>query len=220
MCSRFYSASCRTKAGRMAARYSDTLRDRTDKNGSWEKRADIMSRLCPTVLFFWEHRWMMFRQKRSWPMLFLESQDLKMISSVYQQPGDPLRPDSPFMIRCSISMWCFHCVYRDGGEAFFFLQENEGKRMALPNAKLCPSGGDQRKRDTGPASDIKILSDHMQRSNQRVIQILWRKVRENGRGTEGGYGQGLLYVRGRGAGVWDDWSDIWWEKTLKCLVYQ
>lgn len=74
-------------------------------------------------------------------------------------------------IKCDISTVCIGMAASFG--AVLLAGGTKGKRMALPNAEIMihqaaiSGNGIQ-----GPASDIKILSDHMQRSNQRVIRIL------------------------------------------------
>ena len=56
--------------------------------------------------------------------------------------------------------------------AFLLAGGTRGKRFALPNAEImihqpAISGGIK-----GPASDIKIMSDYMQKSKQRLNRIL------------------------------------------------
>ena len=74
-------------------------------------------------------------------------------------------------IKCDVSTVCIGMAASFG--AVLLAGGTKGKRMALPNAEIMihqaaiSGNGIQ-----GPASDIKILSDHMQRSNQRVIRIL------------------------------------------------
>jgi ATP-dependent Clp protease protease subunit len=63
--------------------------------------------------------------------------------------------------------------------AFLLAAGAKGKRYALPNAEImihqpAISGGIK-----GPASDIKILSDYMQKNKKRLNQLLAENNRQN-----------------------------------------
>lgn len=110
-------------------------------------------------------------------LLFLEAQDPgKDIQLYINSPGGSVTAgfaiyDTMQYIKCDVSTVCIGMAASFG--AVLLAGGTKGKRMALPNAEIMihqaaiSGNGIQ-----GPASDIKILSDHMQRSNQRVIRIL------------------------------------------------
>lgn len=110
-------------------------------------------------------------------MLFLEAQDPnKEIQLYINSPGGSVTAglaiyDTMRYIKCDISTICIGMAASFG--AFLLAGGTHGKRMALPNAEIMihqPSmhgNGIQ-----GPASDIKIMSDYMQRSKQRLNRIL------------------------------------------------
>ena len=110
-------------------------------------------------------------------LLFLESEDPDKDVHLYiNSPGGSIPAgmaiyDTMKFIKCDVSTICIGMAASMG--AFLLAGGTKGKRMALPNAEIMihqaaiSGNGIQ-----GPASDIKILSDHMQRSNQRVIRIL------------------------------------------------
>ena len=110
-------------------------------------------------------------------LLFLESQDPEKDIQLYiNSPGGSITAgfaiyDTMQYIKCDVSTVCIGMAASFG--AVLLAGGTKGKRMALPNAEIMihqaaiSGNGIQ-----GPASDIKILSDHMQRSNQRVIRIL------------------------------------------------
>ena len=110
-------------------------------------------------------------------LLFLESEDPdKDIHLYINSPGGSVSAgmaiyDTMQYIKCDVSTVCIGMAASFG--AVLLAGGTKGKRMALPNAEIMihqaaiSGNGIQ-----GPASDIKILSDHMQRSNQRVIRIL------------------------------------------------
>ena len=87
--------------------------------------------------------------------LFLEAQD----------------PDTMKYIKCDVSTICIGMAASFG--AFLLAGGTHGKRMALPNAEIMihqpamHGNGIQ-----GPASDIKIMSDYMQKNKQRLNRIL------------------------------------------------
>ena len=109
-------------------------------------------------------------------LLFLESQDPdKDISFYINSPGGSVTAglaifDTMNYIRCDISTICIGLAASFG--AFLLAAGTPGKRFALPNAEImihqpAISGGIK-----GPATDIGILSDYMQKNKQRLNQLL------------------------------------------------
>lgn len=110
-------------------------------------------------------------------MLFLESQDPdKEIQFYINSPGGSVTAgfaiyDTMQYIKCDVTTICTGLAASFG--AFLLAGGTHGKRMALPNAEIMihqPAiHGDGIR---GPASDIKIISDYMLRSRQRLNRIL------------------------------------------------
>ena len=110
-------------------------------------------------------------------LLFLESQDPgKDIHLYINSPGGSVSAgfaiyDTMKYIKCDVSTICIGMAASFG--AFLLAGGTHGKRMALPNAEIMihqpamHGNGIQ-----GPASDIKIMSDYMQKSKQRLNRIL------------------------------------------------
>lgn len=110
-------------------------------------------------------------------MLFLESQDpSKDIQLYINSPGGSVTAgfaiyDTMQYIKCDVATICVGLAASFG--AFLLAGGTHGKRMALPNAEIMihqpamHGNGIQ-----GPASDIKIMSDYMQKSRQRLNRIL------------------------------------------------
>lgn len=79
--------------------------------------------------------------------------------------------DTMQYIKCDVSTICIGLAASFG--AFLLAGGAKGKRMALPNAEIMihqpaiHGSGIQ-----GQATDIKIMSDHMQKSRQRLNRIL------------------------------------------------
>lgn len=110
-------------------------------------------------------------------MLFLEAQDPgKDIQFYINSPGGSITAglaiyDTMQYIKCDISTICIGLAASFG--AFLLAGGTKGKRIALPNAEIMihqpaiHGSGVQ-----GQATDIKILSDHIQKSKQRLNRIL------------------------------------------------
>lgn len=110
-------------------------------------------------------------------MLFLEAQDPdKDIQFYINSPGGSVSAglavyDTMQYIKCDVSTICLGLAASFG--AFLLAGGTKGKRMALPNAEIMihqpaiRGNGIQ-----GQAADIKIMSDHIQRSKKRLNQIL------------------------------------------------
>ena len=109
-------------------------------------------------------------------LLFLEGQDPgKDISLYINSPGGSVTAgfaifDTMNYIKCDVSTICIGLAASFG--AFLLAAGTQGKRFALPNAEImihqpAVSGGIQ-----GPASNIKIMSDHIQKNKQRLNRLL------------------------------------------------
>lgn len=110
-------------------------------------------------------------------MLFLEAQDPgKDIQLYINSPGGSVTAgfaiyDTMQYIKCDVSTICVGLAASFG--AFLLAGGTHGKRMALPNAEIMihqpaiHGNGIQ-----GPASDIKIVADNMQKSKLKLNRIL------------------------------------------------
>ena len=107
-------------------------------------------------------------------LLFLEGQDPeKDISFYINSPGGSVSAgfaifDTMQYIKCDVSTICMGMAASMG--AFLLAAGTPGKRFALPNAEIMihqPLGGAQ-----GQASDIKIMSDHILRTRDKLNRIL------------------------------------------------
>lgn len=110
-------------------------------------------------------------------MLFLEAQDPeKDIQFYINSPGGSVTAgfavyDTMQYIKCDVSTICLGLAASFG--AFLLAGGTKGKRMALPNAEIMihqpavHGNGIQ-----GQATDIQIMSDHIQKSKARLDRIL------------------------------------------------
>ncbi len=110
-------------------------------------------------------------------MLFLEAQDPgKDIQLYINSPGGSVSAgfaiyDTMQYIKCDVSTICIGLAASFG--AFLLAGGTKGKRLALPNAEIMihqpaiHGNGIQ-----GQATDIKITSDHIQKSKKRLNAIL------------------------------------------------
>ena len=107
-------------------------------------------------------------------LLFLESQDAdKDISFYINSPGGSVSAglaiyDTMNFIKCDVSTICVGMAASMG--AFLLSAGAKGKRLALPNSEIMihqPLGGFQ-----GQASDIKIHSEHILRTKDKLNRIL------------------------------------------------
>lgn len=126
-------------------------------------------------------------------MLFLEAQDPGRDIQLYiNSPGGSVTAgfaiyDTMQYIKCDVSTICIGLAASFG--AFLLTGGAKGKRIALPNAEIMihqpaiHGNGVQ-----GQATDIKIVSDHMQKSKQRLNRILaentGKTIEEIARDTE------------------------------------
>ena len=110
-------------------------------------------------------------------MLFLEAQDSEKDIQLYiNSPGGSVSAgfaiyDTMQYIKCDVSTICIGLAASFG--AFLLAGGTKGKRIALPNAEIMihqpaiHGTGIQ-----GQATDIKITSDHIQKSKERLNSIL------------------------------------------------
>ena len=110
-------------------------------------------------------------------MLFLEAQDPEKDIQLYiNSPGGSVSAgfaiyDTMQYIKCDVSTICIGLAASFG--AFLLAGGAKGKRIALPNAEIMihqpaiHGNGIQ-----GQATDIKITSDHIQKSKKRLNMIL------------------------------------------------
>lgn len=149
-----------------------------EQTGRGERSYDIYSRLLSDrILFLGEEVSDHTAGLIVAQMLFLEAQDPeKDIQFYINSPGGSISAglaiyDTMRYIACDVSTICLGLAASFG--AFLLAGGTKGKRMALPNAEIMihqpavHGNGIQ-----GQASDIKIMSDHIQRSRRRLNQIL------------------------------------------------
>ncbi|MCI8483160.1 MAG: ATP-dependent Clp protease proteolytic subunit [Lachnospiraceae bacterium] len=110
-------------------------------------------------------------------MLFLESQEPEKDIQLYiNSPGGSISAglaiyDTMQYIKCDVSTICLGMAASFG--AFLLAGGAKGKRMALPNAEIMihqPAIHGQGIQ--GQATEIQIVSNHIQKSKQRLNQIL------------------------------------------------
>lgn len=142
-----------------------------------ERSYDIYSRLlADRVIFLGEDVNDTTASLITAQLLFLEGQDPdKDISLYINSPGGSVTAgfaifDTMNYIKCDVSTICVGLAASFG--AFLLAAGTKGKRFALPNAEImihqpAVSGGIQ-----GPASDIKIMSDYMQKNKRRLNGLL------------------------------------------------
>ncbi len=142
-----------------------------------ERNYDIFSRLlADRIIFLSEEVSDTSASLVTAQLLFLESQcPEKDISLYINSPGGSVSAgfaifDAMNYIKCDVSTICVGMAASFG--AFLLAAGTPGKRIALPHAEIMihqPAiSGDIK----GPASDIKIISDHIQRNKQRLNRIL------------------------------------------------
>ena len=110
-------------------------------------------------------------------LLFLESQDPNKDISLYiNSPGGSVSAgfaiyDTMNYVKCDVSTICMGLAASMG--AFLLAGGAKGKRLALPNAEIMIHqpliGG---KGLSGPAADIQIASEQMQKTKQRLTRLL------------------------------------------------
>lgn len=143
-----------------------------------ERSYDIFSRLLSDRIVFWgEEVSDMSASLIIAQMLFLEAQDPEKDIQLYiNSPGGSVSAgfaiyDTMRYIKCDVSTICTGLAASFG--AFLLAGGTKGKRIALPNAEIMihqpaiHGNGIQ-----GQATDIKITSDHIQKSKERLNSIL------------------------------------------------
>lgn len=164
-----------------------------DQTNKGERSYDIYSRLlADRIIFLGEDVNDTTASLITAQLLFLEGQDPNRDISLYiNSPGGSVTAgfaiyDTMNYIRCDISTICVGLAASFG--SFLLAAGTRGKRFALPNAEImihqpAISGGIK-----GPASDIKIMSDYMQKNKQRLnrlyAQNTGRTIEEIERDTE------------------------------------
>lgn len=143
-----------------------------------ERSYDIFSRLLSDrIVFLGEEVSDASASSMIAQMLFLEAQDPEKDIQLYiNSPGGSVSAgfaiyDTMQYIKCDVSTICIGLAASFG--AFLLAGGAKGKRMALPNAEIMihqPAiHGNGIK---GQATDIKITSDHIQKSKKRLNTIL------------------------------------------------
>lgn len=143
-----------------------------------ERSYDIFSRLLSDrIIFLGEEVSETSARLTVAQMLFLEAHDPNKDIQLYiNSPGGSVTAgfaiyDTMKFIKCDVATICVGLAASFG--AFLLAGGTHGKRMALPNAEIMihqpaiHGSGIQ-----GPASDIKIMSDYMQKNKQRLNRIL------------------------------------------------
>lgn len=159
-----------------------------------ERSYDIFSRLLSDrIIFLGEEVSDTSASLITAQMLFLEAQDPgKDIQLYINSPGGSVTAgfaiyDTMQYIKCDVSTICIGLAASFG--AFLLAGGTHGKRMALANSEIMihqpavHGNGIQ-----GQASDIQIMSDHIQKNKQRLNRILaentGRTIEEIQRDTE------------------------------------
>ena len=143
-----------------------------------ERSYDIFSRLLSDrIVFLGEEVSDMSASLIIAQMLFLEAQDPEKDIQLYiNSPGGSVSAgfaiyDTMQYIKCDVSTICIGLAASFG--AFLLAGGTKGKRIALSNAEIMihqpaiHGNGIQ-----GQATDIKITSDHIQKSKERLNSIL------------------------------------------------
>ena len=149
-----------------------------EQTGRGERSQDIFSRLLSDrIVFLGEEVSDSSAGIIIAQMLFLEAQDPeKDIQFYINSPGGSVSAgfavyDTMQYVKCDISTICLGMAASFG--AFLLAGGTRGKRMALPNAEIMihqPAiHGDGVR---GQATDIKIMSDHIQNSKRKLNRIL------------------------------------------------
>lgn len=149
-----------------------------EQTGRGERSYDIYSRLlADRIIFLGEEVSEASASLVVAQLLYLESEDPQKDIQLYiNSPGGSVTAgfaiyDTMQYIKCDVSTICIGLAASFG--AFLLAGGTKGKRIALSNAEIMihqpaiHGNGFQ-----GQATDIKIMSDHMQKSKQRLNRIL------------------------------------------------
>ncbi len=148
------------------------------QNGRGEQSFDIYSRLlADRIIFLGEEVSDASAGVIIAQMLYLEAEDTgKDIQFYINSPGGSVSAgfavyDTMQYVKCDVATLCIGLAASFG--AFLLAGGTRGKRTALPNAEIMihqPAiHGDGIR---GQASDIRIMSDHMLKSRERLNRIL------------------------------------------------
>lgn len=143
-----------------------------------ERSYDIFSRLLfDRIIFLGEEVTDTSASTVIAQLLFLEAQDPNKDIQLYiNSPGGSVTAgfaiyDTMQYIKCDVSTICIGLAASFG--AFLMAGGASGKRIALPNAEIMIHqpllGGNG---IHGPATDIQIVSEQMQKTKQRLTRIL------------------------------------------------
>ncbi len=149
-----------------------------EQTGRGERSYDIFSRLLSDrIIFLGEEVSDASANLIVAQMLFLEAQDPdKDIKLYINSPGGSITAgfaiyDTMQYIKCDVSTICVGLAASFG--AFLLAGGCRGKRIALLNSEIMiHQPAMYGKGIQGQASDIKIMSDYMQKSRQRLNRIL------------------------------------------------
>lgn len=148
-----------------------------EKNERGERSYDIFSKLLTDrIIFLGEEVSDASAELIIAQLLYLEAEDPERDIQLYiNSPGGSVSAgfaiyDTMQFIKCDVCTLCIGLAASFG--SFLLAGGTKGKRMALPNAEImihqpAVSGGIQ-----GPASDIRIMSEHIQRNKRRLNRIL------------------------------------------------
>lgn len=152
-----------------------------------ERSYDIFSRLLSDrIIFLGEEVSDVSAQLIVAQMLFLEAQNPQKDIQLYiNSPGGSITAglaiyDTMQFVKCDVSTICIGLAASFG--AFLLAGGTRGKRIALPNAEIlihqpAISGNGVH----GQATEIQIVSDHIQKSKLRLNRIL---AENTGKGAE------------------------------------
>jgi len=142
-----------------------------------ERSYDIYSRLlADRIIFVGEEISDTLASLVTAQLLFLEGQDPdKDISLYINSPGGSVTAgfailDTMNYIKCDISTICLGMAASFG--AVLLSAGTKGKRLALTNSDIMIHQPAVHGGIKGQATDIKIMSDHIQRSKRRLNEIL------------------------------------------------
>ena len=149
-----------------------------EQTGRGERSYDIFSRLLSDrIIFLGEEVSDASASLIIAQLLFLEAVEPdKDIQLYINRPGGSISAglsiyDTMQYIKCDVSTICMGLAASFG--AFLLAGGAKGKRIALPNAEIMihqPAIGG--KGVSGQATDIQIMSDHIQKSKERLNRIL------------------------------------------------
>lgn len=150
----------------------------TEQTGTGERSYDIFSRLLSDrIILIGDEITDASASSVVAQLLFLEAQDPdKDIRLYINSPGGSVTAgfaiyDTMRYVKCDVSTICLGLAASFG--AFLLAGGTKGKRIALPNAEIMIHqpliGGDGVR---GCATDIRIVSDQIQKNKRRLTEIL------------------------------------------------